>query len=156
MDLVLSFDKQDMLEYEDSGSPLIFEINWKIDDKYYPMKNWTDFGVVIIGWWIRSVLDELPTEGEGELRFMDGPYSIRLNYRQSQGVVEFLPDLSQTSLTIAPKWNMTYKDLLSKLLQACIKIKTELEQNNIGLKKHKEQKSLRLYITNLEKALNPS
>lgn len=153
MDLILNFNKQTLLEYEERGSPLVFEINWKLGDQYYPMKNWTDFGVVIIGWWVVTVVDQLPIEDEGKLHFMDGPYFIKLNYKQQQGVVELSLDESQSSLPVAYKWNITYKDLLSKLLQAVIKIKTELEQNNIGEKRQKERTMLRQCITKLETAL---
>jgi hypothetical protein len=53
----------------------------------FPSEDWDDFIVVLLGWWISSILQLV--EGhvdETELRFMDGPYVVQAE-RESEGVL---------------------------------------------------------------------
>ncbi len=44
----------------------------------FPVYNWDDFPIVILGWWIDS-LNSLGEEGSSqELLFMDGPFALNL------------------------------------------------------------------------------
>lgn len=45
----------------------------------FPGRNWNDFVVVILGWWLDATTKLMAAgEGETELYFMDGPYSLRV------------------------------------------------------------------------------
>ncbi|QWF18436.1 hypothetical protein [Lysobacter capsici] len=45
----------------------------------FPERNWNDFVVVILGWWLDATTKLMSAgEGETELYFMDGPYSLRI------------------------------------------------------------------------------
>lgn len=50
-----------------------------LDGESFPEDGWSDFPVVVLTWWIQA-LDRLSGNFEkiAELRFMDGPFSIRL------------------------------------------------------------------------------
>jgi hypothetical protein len=51
-------------------------IYWQFDDFYFPGPRWSDFVAVIPGWWIEALRG---LDGPKELRFMDGPYFIRVS-----------------------------------------------------------------------------
>lgn len=45
----------------------------------FPERNWNDFVVVILGWWLDATTKLMAAgEGETDLYFMDGPYSLRI------------------------------------------------------------------------------
>jgi len=54
----------------------------------FPATDWNDFVVVVLGWWIAQVLPlRCGFEGEAELRFMDGPFRIRIvNHGYEAGI----------------------------------------------------------------------
>ena len=50
-----------------------------VDDLSFPDSRWTDFVVVILGWWCRAL--SRIVDGDGgpiEVRFMEGPYLVEL------------------------------------------------------------------------------
>lgn len=54
------------------------EIFFKIDDDYFPEKNWNDFPVDILCWWIDSFIEFYTQKKDSvELYFMDGPFLVR-------------------------------------------------------------------------------
>ena len=60
----------------------------------FPEKNWSDFPVIILCWWIDAWLQlETPTRREVQWRFMDGPHSVTLTKvagTPSTGAFEYL------------------------------------------------------------------
>jgi hypothetical protein len=53
-------------------------IFWKVGNDSFPDEKWNDFVVVILSWWIEACL-RLTHDSEREiLRFMDGPYQVRI------------------------------------------------------------------------------
>lgn len=54
--------------------PLVLEI----DGDTFPAPTWNDFPVVVLGWWIRAVLDLQRTGASGSCMFMDGPFEFGL------------------------------------------------------------------------------
>jgi hypothetical protein len=44
----------------------------------FPSKSWDDFAVVVLGWWSEAILALIQGASEASLRFMDGPYKIRI------------------------------------------------------------------------------
>jgi hypothetical protein len=49
-------------------------------DVSFPSSDWDDFGVVILGWWLREFGDFMRgDQAVAVLRFMDGPYEIEIS-----------------------------------------------------------------------------
>lgn len=65
-----------------------------IDSKGYefPSVGWSDFVVVILGWWLASFSKlNKGHENEAEFQFMDGPKIIRLSAKENQFIaVQFI------------------------------------------------------------------
>ena len=51
----------------------------ELHDGAFPAKGWSDFPVIILGWWIDAWLQlEVPARREVQWRFMDGPHVVTL------------------------------------------------------------------------------
>jgi len=65
--------------FELSRSKITSEICFIIEDQFFPEKNWNDFVVVILTWWLHSLkklmlsVDRSPCD----FSFMDGPLLVR-------------------------------------------------------------------------------
>jgi hypothetical protein len=61
-----------------SGS-ITAQVFVKIGDFLFPGAGWSDFVVVILGWWLEALrqMSADGTPGDGHFRFMDGPYSFQ-------------------------------------------------------------------------------
>lgn len=64
--------------FEQGRSGLISgEIFIQQNSSYFPEKGWTDFVVIILGWWVNSFLNYVKDDlKKFEFSFMDGPYKI--------------------------------------------------------------------------------
>ncbi|MBB5783898.1 hypothetical protein [Nonomuraea jabiensis] len=51
------------------------------DGEGFPEVGWTDFPVVILGWWLSALTTGKPGESTAELAFMDGPWEAGLRLR---------------------------------------------------------------------------
>ena len=60
---------------------------------FFPEARWRDFPAVVLTWWLESV-NELLAHGETTLRFMDGPFSLRLRRKGDWLDVAFITVLS--------------------------------------------------------------
>ena len=47
-------------------------------ERAFPDQGWSDFVVVILGWWLRAIGRLRDGAGSEELSFMDGPYKLRV------------------------------------------------------------------------------
>ena len=146
MRIVLRFDDQMLDSSVKRTSPLIFTISWEHEGTYYPMKNWSDFGVVILDWWIAATIRLLQGSRTEKFEFMDGPYSINAIYHRQSRMVELLPDTSQASWITSSKWNVSSNELVEELLRAANTVRTKLMQGEYG---EKEQALLETDIVNL-------
>jgi hypothetical protein len=65
-------------EMNEKSKNIIGEIYFKIEDEYFPQKEWSDFVVVILSWWIEAVSTILKSKinTSCKLFFMDGPYVV--------------------------------------------------------------------------------
>ena len=64
-------------------APLYFEFG----DYQFPEAGWSDFPVVILGWWLESYSKFLKGwQDTAEFQFMDGPMLVRLESCQNQNV----------------------------------------------------------------------
>ena len=58
-------------------------------DTEFPMVGWSDFAVVILGWWMAALLRLLRNESRTErVHFMDGPYAVEIS-RTALGTLHF-------------------------------------------------------------------
>ncbi len=50
------------------------------DDSEFPMIGWSDFIVVVLGWWAAAILRLLRNDsGRERVHFMDGPYAVEIS-----------------------------------------------------------------------------
>lgn len=67
------------LEMSKTSGNIVGEIYFNIDGKVFPDRNWSDFVVIILTWWIEAV-SKVNTKNELDsfkLTFMDGPIFIK-------------------------------------------------------------------------------
>jgi hypothetical protein len=82
MHIHLGFDQSKLQRYAQSRSPLVFEVAWEHNEVFYPAPNWSDFGVVILTWWLRAAVDLFEGAESSEFLFMDGPSRPRSRKRE--------------------------------------------------------------------------
>lgn len=58
-------------------------VYWDLDGISFPDDQWSDFVVVILGWWIGEANRLLAGQRHGRLSFMDGPYQIEVQTTES-------------------------------------------------------------------------
>ncbi len=52
------------------------------DGRNFPETNWSDFPIVVAGWWLDSVIELVEGQKrDSELRFMDGPFLFRIHIK---------------------------------------------------------------------------
>jgi hypothetical protein len=62
-----------------SSGNLIGNIWLEVGDKVFPSENWSDFPVIIVGWWLENFLSITPNKSGSEVfMFMDGPFQFNL------------------------------------------------------------------------------
>jgi len=63
-------------------------IDLDLDSGEFPERGWSDFPVIILGWWTEALLQlEAENINEVQWRFMDGPYSASLTRIESAGSI---------------------------------------------------------------------
>ena len=67
------------LEVNNRGS-LTGQLWMELDGQPFPEPLWNDFALVVLGWWCQAVSDMVCARvTEGEMRFMDGNFSVRIH-----------------------------------------------------------------------------
>lgn len=134
MQIVLAFNEQVLDSAARRGSPLVFTISWEHRGIYYPMRNWEDFGVVIVDWWFAAVMRLALGSEREKFEFMDGPYSVSAVFHRNTGMVELTPDVSQTSWLHSSEWVIPFTDLTAELIHATSTIQEKLSAGKYGLR----------------------
>lgn len=81
MELVVKLDESIIEKYRDRSGPICFDIYWVHEDEAYPSMLWSDFGVVLLGWWINDFCRlESGTSSCVKFLFMDGPYCLLIEH----------------------------------------------------------------------------
>ncbi|MCB1020413.1 MAG: hypothetical protein KDC27_10820 [Acidobacteria bacterium] len=63
-----------------ANGPVTAGIWFATDSSGFPMVGWTDFIVVILGWWVAAILRLLREDsGTERVYFMDGPYAVEVS-----------------------------------------------------------------------------
>jgi hypothetical protein len=65
--------------YRSSSGSITGEIYFSVDGAAFPEEKWSDFPVVILGWWLEALGALRAGERRVELDFMDGPYTLRVS-----------------------------------------------------------------------------
>lgn len=144
MNIKVEFDDRLLSRFIDGTDPLLFEITWECDRIEYPMKNWSDFGLVVLGWWIAIAIKFFKGEDRGEFLFMDGPYSVTAKYNRETDELE----LSPKGLDVI--WKVQYIDFVKALINAVKRVDEELAKRVIG---EKERQVIEKYSAILEGCL---
>lgn len=70
----------------------------QVGDTYFPERDWNDFPVVILRWWLKELLrlwhGKLKTAESVECLFMDGDYCYRVSERGGQWAIECIEGIS--------------------------------------------------------------
>ena len=126
----------------ESKSDIFFAIYWEHDNTFYPEENWTDFGVVIPGFWTNTIMELVEQDfKESVFNFMDGPYRIRAQYNHRSKLVRLYPERTNTF------WEVSIDIIIKELISAIKKIYQKLEQIN-KLSKYKDDLENLLPILN--------
>ena len=61
----------------------------------FPEDSWSDFPVVILGWWHRAAVSLVTGSAREKFMFMDGPYSFRVSTNSEETwTIQFMRDKS--------------------------------------------------------------
>lgn len=92
------------------GNPITGEIWLQNDEFSFPAEKWSDFPVVILGWWLANLQPLIAgLEKEAECSFMDGPFFFNVivetdsDWRLQCIEGGFKKNVIQFELNVAPK-----------------------------------------------------
>jgi hypothetical protein len=54
---------------------ILADLSWHFGDVPFPSADWSDFALVVVGWWVLALVDHPDVHGAHFL-FMDGPHEI--------------------------------------------------------------------------------
>lgn len=76
----------------------------RINDRYFPEREWNDFPIIILSWWLTNLLSlwrgEPDTADGVDCLFMDGDYSYRVTPHGDRWLVEFTDDGTVYSIEV--------------------------------------------------------
>jgi hypothetical protein len=118
------------------------EIFVQVDSCFFPSKNWTDFGRIIIFWWAQSIIKLL---SEKEIRvkcdFMDGSYRFDIEKTDSSDTwhIYFIKETSDSE-EIELEFDTNSKQFTDEVLKKMELIQNKLRiiQNNDGFQRVKK------------------
>lgn len=115
------------------------EIYIELDNFAFPDKNWTDFGRVIVPWWLDAIRKLLLNEKEVLCSFMDGPYRFSIkNFNENGWHIQFLEEREETRVCAEGK--VSADEVTNEVLSAFKKIidlyKTENNTEKVQALEH--------------------
>lgn len=145
MKIYTKFDNKITNQHFNQQAPLVFNISWNHENLFYPSKDWTDFGVVIMGWWVKSLENLMDSSNSDPVcfSFMDGDYKILAVFNKDNNQIVLQPKGVTNSWIIQPQ------ELIKEFLTALIKIKNELLENDLCSKEDKLILDRGVYILEL-------
>lgn len=124
MKLEIAFDEEIIRRYYNRGSPIVFSIYWNHDNEDYPSSQWTDFGVVILGWWLVDVRGLVRGADQEEFLFMDGPFSLLTRRNEDTLHISLKRDTAQ--------WTVPLKQFISEIVRGAETVRAELVRLDIA------------------------
>jgi hypothetical protein len=114
------------------GRPLVLPLHVVAKDQAFPHPDWDDFVLPILTGWLQHVRGLLAGENKvALLRFMDGPYAIRLTVKDRQKV-EFVTLTNEREVDgQSVKGNVTLSDFARQLLEAAENLVGTLEKSGV-------------------------
>jgi hypothetical protein len=114
------------------GRPLVLPLHVVAKDHPFPHPDWDDFVLPILSGWLERVRGLLTGENKvALLRFMDGPYSIRLTVKDGQ-TVEFATLINEREVDgKTVKGNVLLSDFARQLLEAAGNLMGTLEKSGV-------------------------
>lgn len=80
----LSFDHERLKSQSEAKRPFVLPICLQLDSLHFPHPEWSDFAVVILGWWLEGALSlQTRKSVQTVFRFMDGPYELLVTVVQN-------------------------------------------------------------------------
>ncbi len=97
------------------------EIYLELDNFAFPDKNWTDFGRVIVPWWLDAIRKLCLNEKEVLCSFMDGPYRFSIKkFNENIWQIQFLEEREETRVCAEGK--VSADEVTNEVLSAFQKI----------------------------------
>ena len=124
MKIILDFDPEYIRNTMARERAVIFTIAFEHQGECYPSSGWTDFGAVIVQWWMNALIDLCRGSHEVEFLFMDGSYSLTLQRDEPAGKVKITAERS--SIT----WMVSLDTIISAVTDAAGTITTRLGEIN--------------------------
>jgi len=85
------------------GSLVTGEVWFSIDGVDFPSRNWNDFAVTILGWWVEAAIS-LAAGEEATFGFMDGPWLVEAKPLPNQAAeLVFIDDHSPSPTIVATR-----------------------------------------------------
>jgi hypothetical protein len=137
-------DTELLQEYERRNSPLFFGISVHQNNNFYPSEDWTDFGAVILNWWIFTLIHLLGRGRCQKFLFMDGPYAIEVRHRRSTKMIELRPQ----GLDLV--WEVPPSELAEAVAHAAETVVQKLAKVGIG---KREREGLEQAVGQLREAM---
>lgn len=145
MRVVVDFDENLLIRNSTMSTSSIFNIWFEHEDVIYPNPGWSDFGAVILGWWLVTARKLLQGELQGDFPFMDGPYSLKVIRLFSSGMVQI------TFRGLTDVWEVELTEFVLAISEAAKRTHHVLTTLNIH---HQEQAGLKTGIEYLAKYLS--
>jgi hypothetical protein len=61
-----------------AGGVVYAKLYLEVDGLSFPHPNWTDFAVVVLSWWCKGAASLLEKATSVDIRFMEGPFLVRI------------------------------------------------------------------------------
>ncbi len=94
----------------------------RVDGKAFPGERWSDFPIVVLGWWLGQVANLLSGSSEASCRFMDGPFAFDLRDRRGGWLIQL-----RGPQPVAEAF-VSRQDVIDSLARAAETINEECEQ----------------------------
>jgi hypothetical protein len=108
--LIVELTEEELRARAARGQNLIFAIYWEHDGSYFPADHWTDFGEIVLGWWLEEATRLLSNGATIRLHVMEGPYVLAGPFDRASGRVRF------RARELGLAWDVSAVDFVDELI----------------------------------------